>query len=214
MANLRRRQLSSKAMQGRNHLLRNLYSSSNEWNIPDLKKVDIEINDVKLIAADRLQKVRNADRSKFVHFFLNDLKLETYYNKYIIHPTKLALFAGVLTPDFSLYRDMPLAVQMMNTFKNRWCGAFWQEWGFTVIPTMSWSTEESYKFCFLGVPQQSVVAISSVGVLGKDKEFFLSGYREMMKRLQPKTVICQGRPFVEAEQNTIFVPYDYRGGRD
>src|SRR5690606_139839 len=63
----------------------------------------------------------------------------------------LAPYTTLLSPDFSLYRDWPLLLQMWNVYRNRWCGAFWQRQGFTVIPTVSWSTAESVEFCFLGV---------------------------------------------------------------
>ncbi len=47
-------------------------------------------------------------------------------------------YKAVLTPDFSMYIEMPLALQLFNTFRNRWCGAYFAEKGLRVVPTVSW----------------------------------------------------------------------------
>jgi hypothetical protein len=87
-------------------------------------------------------------------------------------------------------------LQLWNTYRSRWCGRFWQEQGFTVIPTVSWSTAESHDFCFLGLPRRSVVAVSAVGVnLDQPLEYrlFVDGYLEMVRRLEPLVVLAYGR---------------------
>lgn len=66
-------------------------------------------------------------------------------------------------PDFSMYSDLPLAIQIYNTFRRRWCGAFWQEQGLNVIPSVCWGTSESYDFCFEGIEKGSIVAVLSFG---------------------------------------------------
>ena len=68
---------------------------------------------------------------------------------------KLSEFYCVLSPDFSLFTNMPRALQIESVFKNRWCGAFWQSKGLKVIPTVSWSDEKSFDFCFEGMPDKN-----------------------------------------------------------
>lgn len=78
----------------------------------------------------------------------------------------------------------------------------------TVYPTISWSTPESYAWCFDGEPAGGIVAVSSVGVM-RNKEtlaLFLRGYEEMMKRLNPTWVIFYGRVPEECDWNVIRVP--------
>jgi hypothetical protein len=108
----------------------------------------------------------------------------------------LEKYDGMLSPDFSLYSDYPLAVQIWNTYRNRWCGAYYQSYGIKVIPTITWSTPESYKFCFLGVEEGSIVAVSSVGVLNKKEAItnFKRGYKEMIKTIHPEHIIFYGTP--------------------
>lgn len=127
-----------------------------------------------------------------VHFFLDDYRFESVWN----HPHKalryLSDFRTLLTPDFSLYPDWPLALQLWNAYRSRWCGAFWASQGFHVIPTVSWAGHESYDFCFVGIAQHSMVAISTVGVRAEDAGGFAHGFRAMLERIQPSQVLCYG----------------------
>ena len=84
--------------------------------------------------------------------------------------------------------------------------------GLEVIPTVSWSLASSYDFCFLGLPERSVLAISTVGT-HKDRSAkapFLAGFEEMLKRLNPSAVLCYGKPYVEMlEQVDLRLYPDY-----
>lgn len=65
----------------------------------------------------------------------------------------------------------------------------------TVIPTISWSDHDSYEWCFDGEPVGSTVIVSSVGTqsgMGDTAQLFLDGYREMVRRLEPKQIIRYG----------------------
>jgi hypothetical protein len=143
---------------------------------------------------------------------VEDSKLERFYSRPEKNLLCLAQYAHVFTPDYSLYTDMPMAVQIMNTFRNRWCGAYWQEHNLSVIPTVSWSSDESFEFCFDGLEYETVVAISTLGVL-TSKEQFLRGYNEMKKRINPKQVLCFGKAFPEMGEEVIVAGYLEATGR-
>lgn len=64
---------------------------------------------------------------------------------------RLSQYKFLLTPDYSLYADMPRAVQLYNVFRNRWRGAYWQAQGLTVIPTISWSVPKNDEFLIANV---------------------------------------------------------------
>ena len=85
---------------------------------------------------------------------------------------------------------------MWNVYRNRWCGAYWQSKGLTVIPTVSWSTADSFDFCFLGLPRRSVVAVGTVGLRWRQdraaRSLFVAGFREMVMQLSPSLVLCYG----------------------
>lgn len=101
---------------------------------------------------------------------------------------------------------MDLWRQIESVAKNRWVGAYWQNKELIVIPTISWSTPRSYEFCFDGVEQNAIVAISTLGCRNSKLQF-LRGYETMLKKLSPETIICFGTPFTEMHGNIISVDY-------
>lgn len=151
---------------------------------------------------------KSTDRQqKGVHFFLDDyqfIRLWTNVDRYI---PMLREFAYVLTPDFSLYTDYPVALQIYNHYRKHWLGAYWQGFGIKVIPAICWSDESSFDWCFDGEPTRSTVAISSVGTQGsgEKKKKFLEGYNEMMHRLEPAQIIFYGKVPDECKGNIVRV---------
>ena len=64
-----------------------------------------------------------------------------------------------------------------------------------VINNVRWGTSETYEYCFDGVPQNSIVAIGTVGGSPRkkrDRVRFEEGLNEMMRRLSPHTIIVYG----------------------
>lgn len=144
---------------------------------------------------------------KGVHFFIDDYQFGRLWRYPDRYADMLSQFRYVMTPDFSTYTDFPLAIQIYNHYRKHWVGAYLQEAGARVIPTISWSTPDSYEWCFDGEPVGGVVAVSSVGTQnGKaKKELFLSGYEEMVRRLQPETIIFYGPVPPECMGNIVRV---------
>lgn len=206
--------MKSKDARQNQKLLRNQFFSSNYYGIPTVKKCEVKNINLKFIACDQITNKKRATEDKSIHFFVDDYDLNKFYNYPEKYYKKLAKFEAVLTPDFSIYTDMPLVIQMHNVFKNRWCGAYWQDKGLkTVIPTITWGNEKSYEFCFLGVEEGSAVAVSTLSVC-KKKESFMKGYKKMVEVIKPKLIYCYGnRPFSEMEGNIIWIEYLSKAGR-
>ncbi len=191
--------------------MRNSYEGQGLLNIPLIRKQEIDTSAISLIAcSDTRRKDNEINRVNGVHFFVDDYRFENIYN----HPErtleKYRQYAFLLTPDFSMYADMDLWRQIESVAKNRWVGAYWQNNGLTVIPTISWSTPSSFKFCFDGVEQNATVAISTLGCK-RSKLQFMRGYEKMLEKLTPKIIICFDEPFSEMQGNIIKV--DYRSSR-
>ncbi len=173
----------------------NLFPSDNELGIPALQHASLTLLPGWLIPYRTRVRCQQKLADGAVHFFLDDYRFESVWNRPRKALEALAPYDVLLTPDFSLYRDWPLSLQIYNVYRSRWCGCFWGSQGFRVIPTISWSTAESYDFCFLGVPRRSVTAVATVGVdLSHPLEYqlFVDGFREMVRRLEPGRVICYG----------------------
>lgn len=148
---------------------------------------------------------------KILHCFDHDYFLGRYWNQPDRYIRTLSQFEAVCSPDYSMYTDMPLAMQIYNHYRKHWVGAYWQLYGMTVYPTIGWSDEKSYDWCFDGEPVGGIVAVSSVGTQ-RDKEskrLFLRGYDEMMKRLNPSWVIFCGKVPEECDWNVIRIAPNY-----
>lgn len=148
-----------------------------------------------------------------VHFFLYDYRFERVWKSPDNDIEKLSRYRAVLSPDFSMYLEMALVMQLYNTFRNRWCGAYWASKGMRVIPTVNWGDESSFEFSFDGIEKGSIVAVSTYMASEHDnrrdqKEWFLAGYNEMLRRIEPDKIICYNTPFSEMQGNIIHVDYE------
>lgn len=160
---------------------------------PELDPVDVRpdnlmgFNYAKSTAAD-------AKRGNGCHFFIDDYQFERVWTSPEKYLNVLKPFGCVLTPDFSLYMDMPAPMQAWNRYRSQALGRWWQDNGLTVVPTLSWAQPESYAFCFEGVPRHSTVATSTVGVKGDADALavWADGMREAMRRVEPSRVLLYG----------------------
>lgn len=135
-----------------------------------------------------------AKRGNGCHFFIDDYQFERVWTSPERYLDVLKPFGCVLTPDFSLYMDMPAPMQAWNRYRSQALGRYWQGNGLTVVPTLSWAQAESYTFCFDGVPRHSTVATSTVGVKGDAEALavWMDGMREAMRRVEPSRVLLYG----------------------
>lgn len=161
-------------------------------------------------------KARTAkEQNQWVHFYIHDYRFECLW----AHPEKylplLRNFDGVISPDFSLYRCMPLAMQIWNTYRNRALAYWLQKNGVDVIPNVRWGDERTFAFCFDGIPMESTVAISTGGCIQKksDRFYFKQGLQAMVERLRPRTIInysCMPRdifgPYLDAGMHIVQIP--------
>lgn len=149
------------------------------------------------------------DKNKCVHFYLDDYQFERVWNKPELYTDKLLQFDSLFTPDFSLYLDMPMPLQIFNTYRNRLLGAYWQSRGIEVIPTISWSDNKSYSFCFDGIEKGGVVTVSTLGCGRSEtaKKLFFEGLEEMIHRLEPSKVLVYGVDIGITNKDTEFLFY-------
>jgi len=178
------------------------------YEMPLLQKQTIDVSDLELIRFSSIVKNETRDRDATVHFFEDDSKFEAVWAKPEAYLAELRQYRQVMSPDFSLYANWPVPVQMFNTFRSRWCGWYWQQNGLTVIPTVSWGLQDSFRFCFAGIPPCSTVAVSTIGCRDSEKGF-MAGYHKMLNVLDPICVINYGEPF-DAMENLaplVVVPH-------
>ena len=131
----------------------------------------------------------------FVHFYMDDYKFESIWNHPEAALEKLQRCGGVITPDFSTYQDMPAALKIYNTYRMRAVGYWLGKNGIQIINNVRWRTPETYSYCFLGVPQDSIVCVSTVGCLGsqRDENRFAEGLAVMIDTLKPRHILMYGK---------------------
>lgn len=138
--------------------------------------------------------LNSKDYTKGIHFYVDDYQFERIWNDPHKYINVLRDFDCVLTPDFSLYMDMPMSMKIWNVFRSRLIGQMMQDAGLVVIPTVSWAEPETFDFCFDGLPEGGVMSISTVGVK-KDPhamEIWKAGTTELIKRKKPSALLVYG----------------------
>ena len=136
----------------------------------------------------------SGDTSAGIHFYVDDYQFERVWNDPQKYIEVLRDYDCVLTPDFSLYLDMPIAMKLWNVFRSRLIGQMCQDAGLIVIPTVSWAEKETFEFCFDGLPVGAVLSISTIGVKNSPEamQIWRDGVDELIKRKKPKALLIYG----------------------
>lgn len=154
------------------------------------------------------KSISSKDYQSWVHFYEDDANFERIWNNPKKYLPILKRFAGVISPDFSLYRDMPLVMQYWNIYRSRAIGRWLQDNGLNVITNVRFGDHRTYDACCYGVPRQSTIAIGTHGCIKikEEKRFFSEGLAQIVQRLSPKTIVVYG-----AVPESIFKEYIDKG---
>ena len=195
-----------------------LLPTSSKWGIPDIRldmiPDDIEVTGIRCNREDEIKPGMmflwhsNAfpeDCKRGVcAFYVDDFRFENIcrdFNAMVEagETIKAWNFAAVISPNWSMWRDMPHALQMYVTYKVRYVAWYWQEMGLKVIPDINWSDERSFDFCFDGIPKDAPVAAvqcrtTNTGTpqFAESKKYFLFGLRTALERLTPRKLLIYG----------------------
>ncbi len=135
----------------------------------------------------------------YVHFYIDDQKFDGSKSSIWLYPYKalevLRHYSGVITADFSTNADFPDPIKRYNTYRMRALGFWLGSQGIPVINNVRWGTEETWCYCFDGIPYNSIVAIGTVASglqkLGNRPDFE-TGLFKMVDVLKPHTIIVYG----------------------
>lgn len=160
------------------------------WQMPIIKNNNYIPDDLIGFNYAKSCKERNCG----VHFYVDDYQFERVWNCPERYVELLWEYDCVLSPDFSLYLDMPMPMKIWNIYRSRQIGAFFQSRGIKVIPTISWAEPETFEFCFQGIPKGSIVSVSTIGVKEKKTalDIWNAGMREMIKIIEPCAIVVYG----------------------
>lgn len=160
------------------------------WQMPLIKKTDFV--PTKLIGFNYAKTSK--DKEAGIHFFVDDYQFERIWNNPEKYLEILRQYECVLSPEFSLYWEMPLPMKIWNTYRNRFIGSYLQNNGIKVIPVVCWADEASFDFAFLGIEEGSVIAVETNGVKEHKEtiERWRRGMEECIKRIKPAKVLVYG----------------------
>ena len=191
--------------------LRNQFPSSGRFDIPVIRRQEITWDGTDVIGIQNAKANDPKASRRAVHGFKIDSRINPAYRQPDKTFDRLVPYACLITPNYSFFSNMPIALQLDAVFRSRWVGAYWQSRGKEVVANVGWGFPDSYDFCFDGVEPGSVVAVSTMGAT-RTKAGFLHGYRAMLEVLRPSEVWCYCNPFPEME-GTIgrVIPYEAEG---
>ncbi len=183
-------------------------SFSLENEMPQLSAYN-KTTDFVMIPYDK--RKRHSGHGEAVHFFIRDSLFSDSIWKNLERTTySLRKFDVLFAPDYSLYADAPSKMlTLWNIYRSRFVALYWQLNGYDVIPTASWGNADSLRFCFEGLPTQSVIAVCGIGhsFCSPAKRLWNYAVDKLIEEKQPSTLIVYGGDRREAEAHGANVKY-------
>ena len=163
-----------------------------ELEIPIIKGIKDVPN--KVISFVEAMSKTTKDFDQWVHFYIDDVLFISIWNNPKHYVERLKKFKGVILPDFSVYRDMPLVMQYWNIYRSRAIGNYLQSEGIKVITNIRYGDERTYVCSCLGAPHKSIIAIGTHGIIKNkfDREYLDKGFDYVVKELEPKSIVIYG----------------------
>lgn len=165
-----------------------------------------ELAPTRLIAFSKA--IGGKDFDAWVHFYEDDASLERLWNQPNRYLPILKRYQGVITPDFSLYRDMPLVMQYWNIYRSHAIAVWLQSNEVPVIANVRWGDTRTFDVCCTGIPADSMIAVGSHGCVkvSSDRKIFMEGLEYVVNKLTPRAIIVYG-----TAQDSIFSKYRKAG---
>ena len=137
---------------------------------------------------------QSTDYKSWIHFYEHDYVIERIWKNPRKYLPIIKKFSGIITPDFSLYRDMPLAMQINNVLRSRMVGRWMQDNGVHVIPNIRFGDRRTYRLSCLGVSKHSTIAVGTHGTLRSivDRKIMEEGIEWVLNYIHPNALIIYG----------------------
>lgn len=202
--------MSSRAMQNFNIAS---FEAPNQYNFPELFPVSKPVHCDNWIDFETARRKRDTSCNG-LHFFIDDYKFQCLWNSPKRYIDFLSRRKCVIMPDFSMYANFPAALQIYNKYRNHWLAAYYSVNGVRIIPCVLATTSDHFDWIFDGLPKNSVIAVSDIGVArGGDRLLFRDTYDAMIRRLDPIQILYFTRSprSAPSEATVIRIPY-LKGG--
>lgn len=141
-------------------------------------------------------KYRNKLSNYWIDMFNNDVVIERFWKNPEKYLSLLKQAKGVIAADYSVMNGLLLTDNIYNVQRNRISAYMMEREGILAVPVASWIDEDSFEWCFDGLPHHSVIAVSSNGCLRGEcksaKDTFIKGVFELNRRKSPVAILICG----------------------
>lgn len=163
-----------------------------DFEMPVIKGTD-KVPERLVRFSDSKSHKRN-DLEAWVAPYEHDIKLRCMWNNAFKYEPALLEHPGIISWDFSMYRNMPFSLQYWNCFRNRLLGSLHERLGGICIPNIRPTDVRSFSYAFDGLPTEATVAMGTAGNLVRpdDRVIFEMYVSETVKRLHPLNIIVYG----------------------
>ena len=168
--------------------------------IPIIERPDKLMVPAGMVPFSKMSRVEDPHRFAVCEYEL-DVEFADLLRNPDVYVKDLRQYQAFVTPDASLYWDMPLAAQIVNKYRNHAIDRYMQSKGIYTIPNVRWGDERTYTcdflpepLAFLGVEKHSIVSIGSYGMVKTklEKARFRAGLEAMLAWLEPEVVLVYG----------------------
>jgi len=130
----------------------------------------------------------------WIHCFVDDYQFERLWTGFDFYLNYIIKARGIISSDFSLYRDYKDDWLIWNCYRNRVIAYALQQYKSEVIPTASFGPEHTWNWCFDGLAKHSVVAVTTNGVLDdvEAKRIFAGGIEALIYTVEPSAIVVCG----------------------
>ena len=132
----------------------------------------------------------------FIHFWSDDNEFDGSVGGIWKRPFEaleiISHFAGIITPDFSTWLDLPDPFLRVATLQMRGFGYWVGKNGIEVINNTRWGGTETWEYCFSGLPANVPLAIGTVASGLKHPEnrpLFADGLFHLIDLLHPPVLL-------------------------
>ncbi len=154
------------------------------------------IPDVMPLPMNYMLSDKNISKNWY-HCFVGDEQFERYWHNFDKYVPYIRSAKGLISTDFSIYRDIPKDTQIRNCYRNRVLAYTMQKINPNIIPTAGFGGEDTWEWCFDSLPKHSTYAITTNGVLSdpEGRRLFIGGVDALVLTLEPYAlVVCGNYP--------------------
>lgn len=160
----------------------------NEWGIPDSEPFAEPLGGVKWLGFWDKSKHKSDDWSNVgLHFFSEEYQYRSVWEYPDRHLDLFRRCRAVVTPDYSVYTDMPKAQQLWNHYRRQWLARYWQMYGVNVVSCVTWDLLDFRPWSICGIPKGTSIARSWVNRNGLKRER-LEGFMRIIEMLEPRRI--------------------------